>query len=106
MKAIHKYAKMSAQKLRLVANLIRSKYIFIAVRILTFTQKKASFLILKVLKSAIANAKYFKKDIQKMKIVQIYIHKATNTKRMIARAKGRVNYITKRTSHIYIQLGM
>ncbi len=106
MKAICKYAKMSAQKLRLVANLIRFKSIFIALRILTFTQKKASLLILKVLQSAIANAKYLKKDINKMKVIQIYINEGTNTKRMVARAKGRVNYIIKRTSHIYIHLGM
>ncbi len=98
-----KYIKSSAQKLRLVANLIRGKNVIVALNILSFLNKKASFLIKKVLLSAISNACYnnnYDKSI--FKISSIYIDNANIIKRIFPRAKGRVNYILKRKSHITI----
>ncbi len=101
--AKYRYVKSSSQKLRLVANLIRGKNVNLALNILNFTNKKAAVLIRKVLKSALFNAinnKGMQRDI--LKISKIYIDKATLIKRIFPRAKGRVNYISKRTSHITV----
>ena len=56
--AKHRYARTSAQKARLVADLIRGKKVAQALEILTFTNKKAAALVKKVLESAIANAEH------------------------------------------------
>ncbi len=98
-----KYIRSSTQKLRLIANLIRGKNVIIAYNILSFINKKSAFLIKKVLKSAISNALHnfgINKDI--LKISKIYIDNASFLKRINPRAKGRVNYILKRSSHITI----
>ncbi len=101
--AKYRYVRSSAQKLRLVADLIRGKNVDFALNILKFTNKKASLLISKVLKSALFNALH-NKDIDRnnLKISKIYIDGASMIKRIMPRAKGRVNYILKRTSHITI----
>ncbi len=97
------YIKSSAQKLRLVANLIRGKRVDWALNILSFLNKKASLLIRKVLVSAISNACNNKKmDRNNLIISKIYIDGASSNKRIMPKAKGRVNYILKRTSHINI----
>jgi hypothetical protein len=59
-KAVHKYAKTSAFKARLVADQIRSKSVEEALNILSFSNKKASVLVKKVLNSAISNAEFLK----------------------------------------------
>ncbi len=97
------YVKSSVRKLKLVADLIRGKNANLALNILHFVNKKAAFLIKKVLNSAIFNAinnKGINRDI--LKISKIYINNASLVKRIIPRAKGRANYISKRTSHIII----
>ncbi len=97
------YVKSSFQKLRLVANLIRGKNVDFALNILNFTNKKAALLISKVLKSALYNALHNNNiNRNNLKISRIYIDKATLIKRVMPRAKGRVNYISKRTSHITV----
>ncbi len=97
------YVRSSTQKLRLVANLIRNKNVDYALNILKFTSKKAAFLISKVLKSALFNALH-NNNVNRgiLKVSKIYIDGATLIKRIMPRAKGRVNYIFKRTSHITI----
>ncbi|MCV2506075.1 MAG: 50S ribosomal protein L22 [Candidatus Lightella neohaematopini] len=98
------YARSSSQKLRLVANLIKNKKIVNALNILTFTNKKSAKLIKKTLLSAIANAEYrnFNKD--NIIIQQILVTSGPTIKRIMPRAKGKVDYIKKRTSHIKITL--
>ncbi len=97
------YVKSSWQKLRLVANLIRGRNVDFALNVLNFTNKKAALLIRKVLKSALYNALH-NNNINRslLKISKIYVDKATLIKRVMPRAKGRVNYILKRTSHITV----
>ena len=56
--AQHRHARSSAQKVRLVADLIRGKKVSQALDILTYTNKKAAVLVKKVLESAIANAEH------------------------------------------------
>ncbi|QJC32130.1 50S ribosomal protein L22 [Enterobacteriaceae endosymbiont of Donacia versicolorea] len=103
--AKHKYAHSSAQKLRLIANLIRGKKISEALDIVNFSNKKSSFLIKKVLNSAIANAEHnYGLDIDNLIVSKIFIDLGTNMKRIMPRAKGRSDRILKYTSHITIIL--
>ncbi|QJC31707.1 50S ribosomal protein L22 [Enterobacteriaceae endosymbiont of Donacia tomentosa] len=103
--AKHRYARSSAQKLRLIANLIRRKKISAALDILNFSKKKASFLIKKVLNSAIANAEHnYGLDIDSLFVYKIFIDLGSNMKRIMPRAKGRSDRILKYTSHITIIL--
>ncbi|NIH41136.1 MAG: 50S ribosomal protein L22 [Buchnera aphidicola (Periphyllus aceris)] len=105
MKVIAKYKKAcsSAQKLRLIANVIRGKRVDKAIDILNFSKKKASLLIKKVLESAISNAEHNNGlDIDFLRISTILIDEGPTMKRMMPRAKGRADQILKRTSHITI----
>ena len=104
--AQHKNARISAQKARLVADLIRGKDIEQALNILTFCPKKGAELMKKVLESAIANAEHNEgADIDELKVVTVYVDKAASLKRFQARAKGRGNRIEKQTCHINVTVG-
>ncbi len=105
-KAIHRGARISAQKVRLVADQIRGLSIDRALNLLTFSPKKAAGIVKKVLESAIANAEHnVGADIDELKVQTIFVDKATSLKRFTARAKGRGNKIEKQTSHITVILG-
>jgi large subunit ribosomal protein L22 len=98
--------RLSAQKGRLVADLIRGKPVDKALNILAFTQKKAAGLIKKALESAIANAEHNDgADIDELKVKSIYVEQGATLKRSFARAKGRGNSISKPTCHIYVTVG-
>jgi large subunit ribosomal protein L22 len=103
--AILKNAQMSAQKARLVVDMIRGLPVARAMDILAFTQKKAARIVRKLLASAIANAETNEgADIDELKVATIYVGEATSLKRIRARAKGRANSIVKRSCHITIQV--
>ncbi len=104
--ATHRYARISPQKARLVADLIRGKSAEAAVNMLAFSDKKAGDLVKKVLDSAIANAENNEGvDIDTLKVVAVYVDEGPRMKRMSARAKGRGNRIVKRLSHITVVVG-
>ena len=97
---------LSAQKGRLVADLIRGKKVDQALDILAFTPKKAAVIIKQVLESAIANAEHNDgADIDELKVSSIYAEKGSFMKRYSARAKGRGDRISKQTCHIYVTVG-
>jgi large subunit ribosomal protein L22 len=101
--AIHKGARTSAQKARLVADLVRGKPVGKALDILAFSPKKAAELVRKVLLSAIANAEHNEgADIDDLMVKTIMVDEGPSLKRMMARAKGRGDRITKRTCHITV----
>jgi large subunit ribosomal protein L22 len=105
-KAILRGARLSAQKGRLVADLIRGKPVDQAINILAFTPKKGAGIIKKVLESAIANAEHNDgADIDTLKVKTIYVERGMFMKRFHARAKGRGNRVTKQTCHIFITVG-
>ncbi|ABF10184.1 large subunit ribosomal protein L22 [Cupriavidus metallidurans] len=105
-KAIHRGARISAQKTRLVADQIRGLPIERALNILAFSPKKAAGIVKKVVESAIANAEHNEgADIDELKVKSIFVDKATSLKRFTARAKGRGNRIEKQTCHITVTLG-
>jgi large subunit ribosomal protein L22 len=98
--------RLSADKGRLVADLIRGKKVDQARDILKFTQKKAAGIVLKALDSAIANAEHNDGvDIDELKVTSIHVEQGTTLKRFAARAKGRGNRISKGTCHIYVTVG-
>lgn len=98
--------RLSAQKGRLVADLIRGKSVDQALSILAFSPKKGAGIIRKVVESAIANAEHNDgADIDALKIKTIYVEKGTVLRRFTARAKGRGNSILKPTCHIYVTVG-
>ncbi len=101
--AKHRYARISAQKCRLVADQVRGMPVEKALTLLNFSNKKAAVLVRKVLESAIANAEHNEgADIDELKVSTIYVDQGPGMKRMRARAKGRGNRILKRTSHITV----
>ena len=98
--------RLSAQKGRLVADMIRGKPVGRALDILAFSPKKGARIIKKVLESAIANAEHNDgADIDELKVKTIYVDKAQTLKRFTARAKGRGNVIGKQSCHIRIVVG-
>ena len=105
-KAIVRGVRLSCDKGRLVADMIRGKKVDHALNILTFTQKKAALIIKKALESAIANAEHNDgADIDELKVTSIYVEQGATLKRFTARAKGRGNRISKPTCHIFVAVG-
>jgi len=105
-RAIVRGVRLSADKGRLVADLIRGKKVDQALNILAFTQKKAAGIVKKALESAIANAEHNDgADIDELKVTSIYVEQGATLKRFSARAKGRGNRISKPTCHIYLTVG-
>jgi len=104
--ACYRGARLSAQKGRLVADLVRGKPVDKALNILNFTPKKAAGVIRKLLESAIANAEHNDgADIDELRITSIYVEQGPTLRRFSARAKGRGTRIGKKSCHIYIAVG-
>jgi large subunit ribosomal protein L22 len=104
-RSIYKYARISPFKVREVTREIQGLPVSAALDLLAFTPKKASFLIGKTLKSAIANAENnanLKPD--GLVVKEAIVGEGPTLKRMIARARGSGSTILKRTSHIRIVL--
>ncbi len=104
--AILRGTRLSSQKARLVADLVRGMPVDQALNILAFSPQKAAFTIKKVLESAIANAEHNEgADIDELKVKTIYVDQGATLKRFTARAKGRGNRISKPTCHITVTVG-
>lgn len=99
-------ADISAQKVRLVADEVRGKSIERALDILTFSNKKGAKLVKKCLESAIANAEHNNGlDIDTLRVSTIFVDEGITLKRIMPRAKGRADRISKRTCHITVKVG-
>lgn len=104
--AVLRGTRISAQKVRLVADLVRGMPVAKANDTLQFTNKKAAQLIRKVLLSAVANAENnLGADVDELKVTRIFVDEGPTMKRMRARAKGRGTRILKRSSHITVVVG-
>lgn len=98
-----RYAIISPQKVRLVADQIRGLPVARALELLEFSPRKASAIVRKVVDSAIANAEHNSgADIDELRISRILVDEGPMYKRVQPRAKGRANRILKRTSHIIV----
>ena len=103
--AVARYIRMSPRKVRYVADLVRGKKVEEALDILTFTLRRASPVISRLLKSAIANAGQNESiDVDTLYIKKIFVDGGPTLKRFRPRAMGRATTIRKRTSHITVVL--
>ena len=102
-KAVLRYARISPRKVGIVCDLIRGKSVGEATAILMTTPKAASELLLKLLKSAAANAENnHQMDPEKLYVSTCYANPGPIIKRIMPRAQGRAYRINKRTSHVTI----
>ncbi len=98
-----KYARISAQKARLVGDQIRGQHVERALNDLAFSTKKGAAIMRKILESAIANAENNEgADVDELKVVEVQVNEGPTMKRIRPRAKGRAARILKRTSHISV----
>lgn len=109
-KAKLSYVRVSAQKARLVANLVRGKDVSEAIEVLTFLQKKSAPIIRKLVESAVANAEqsaerdHVELDIDELYVKTIFVDSGPSLRRFRPRAQGRATRILKQTSHITVEL--
>jgi large subunit ribosomal protein L22 len=105
-KAILRGAHLSAQKGRLVADLVRGKKVDQAINILAFSPKAGAAMIKKLLESAIANAEHNDgADIDTLKVKTIHVERGAFARRFHARAKGRGTRVLRHSCHIYLTVG-
>ncbi len=110
-KASLNFARVSAQKARLVADLVRGKHVSEAIELLAFADKKSAPLIRKLLESAVANAEFaaerasasFNED--DLFVQTIFVDAGPSLRRYRPRAQGRATKVLKKTSHITVVLG-
>lgn len=104
-KAISKNVRVTPRKVRLVMNMVRGKDVVEAMNILNHTNKMAVVPVLKLIRSAYANAtNNFNLDGDKLYIYEIYATDGMRMKRFLPRAKGSASSLTKRFSHLYVTL--
>ena len=99
--------RLSAQKGRLVADLIRERFVGEALTILHFnSKKKASLVVEKTLRSAIANAQQKQPDVDvdTLVVAKIHVDEGPSWKRIRPAPMGRAFRILKRTSHVHVYL--
>jgi len=105
--AIARYLRISPQKCRLIADLVRERFVGEALTVLRFSKKKkASSIVEKVLRSAIANAQQRSPDVDvdNLFIIEIFVNQGPVWKRWRAVPMGRAARILKRTSHVHVYL--
>ena len=104
-RAIDRYIRVSPQKARLVADLVRGKAVSDALSILEYTPKAASSYIFKLINSAVANAgSHEGVDVDTLFVKTIFVDQGPTLKRFRARAMGRGSRILKRTCHVTVVL--
>ena len=103
--AIHRFARISARKVRPLADMIRGKRADEALNILRYQPQRGARLLEKVIKSALGNAEDRRaRNIQQLRVVDARVDGGPMFKRMRPRARGMAHIIKKRTSHIRIEL--
>ncbi len=104
-RAVDKHIRLSPQKARIVADLVRGKAVSEAVSILEYTPKSASRYIFKLINSAVANSSNTEGiDVDTLFVKEIFVDQGPTLKRFRARAMGRGTRILKRTCHITVIL--
>lgn len=100
-----RFLRMGPRKVRLVVDMIRGKKVLRALDILSVLPKRAALPILKLLNSAVANAKHnHSLTVEDLKVAEIYVDGGPVLKRSMPKAHGRATPIRERTSHINLVL--
>lgn len=111
-RAVLRSVRVSPQKARLVADLVRGQDVGEALEMLTFTRKKSAPIIKKLVESAVANAEHeaaradSKLDVDDLFVKTIYVDQGPTLRRFRPRAQGRATKIIKKTSHITVVVGL
>ena len=102
-RASSKFSRITAQKARLVVDLIRGKSVESALGILEYTPKRAARTVAKTLRSAVANAEHGQRvDVDALYVKRVWVDEGPTGKRFTPRAHGRATPIFKRSSHITV----
>lgn len=105
-RATTRYVRVTAQKMRLVADLVRGCRVEKALGILEFTPKRGASIVAKALKSAVANAEHTTRvDVDALYVKRIWVDEGPTQKRFMPRAHGRGTPIFKRSSHVTVVVG-
>jgi large subunit ribosomal protein L22 len=96
--------RQSPRKVRVVANLVRGQKVQVAVNQLTFLPKRAGASIMKLIESAVANAKILNLNREDLYVKDIRVDKGVVLHRWMPRARGRASAIRKRSSHVVVVL--
>ncbi len=103
--AIHRFARISARKVRPLADMVRGKRADEALDILRYQPQRGARLLEKVIKSALANAEDQRaRNISRLRVIDARVDGGPMFKRLRPRARGMAHIIKKRTSHIRIEL--
>ena len=109
-KATHRYARISARKVRPLADLVRGKFADEALSLLRFQPQRGARLLEKVIKSALGNAQDPEQsrernvNVDKMVVIDARVDGGPMFKRIRPRARGMAYVVKKRTSHIHVEL--
>ena len=102
-KATSRFARITAQKARLIVALIRGKPVERAMALLQYTPKRGARTVLKTLRSAVANAEATQSvDVDTLYVKRAFVDEGPTAKRFLPRAHGRATKVFKRTSHITV----
>ena len=101
-RATHRFARISERKARLVVDMIRGLPCDQAVELLDFTNKRAAYLVDRVLKSAMSNANEQEATMNKLYVSEARVDSGAIIKRWRPKDRGRAHPIQKRTSHIIV----
>jgi large subunit ribosomal protein L22 len=105
-RASTRFARMTAQKARLVVDLIRGQPVEKALSILEYTPRRGAKTVLKTLRSAVANAEATQKvDVDTLIVKRAFVDEGPTAKRYLPRAHGRATTVFKRSSHITVIVG-
>ncbi|MCG8406411.1 MAG: 50S ribosomal protein L22 [Phycisphaerales bacterium] len=103
--SIHRYARISPRKARLVTGLISDRPADEALDLLKFTRKRASVFVDKVLRAAMADADEQEADVRSLYVHEARVDEGPTIKRFRPKDRGRAHPIMKRTSHIVVTVG-
>ena len=102
--ATHRFARISASKVRLIADMVRGQKVQDALNVLKFTPNRAAPMISGVLTSAIANANEAEARLDRLVVNEVRVDEGPTIKRFQPKDRGRAHPILKRTSHIFISV--
>jgi large subunit ribosomal protein L22 len=103
-RATHRFARISPRKVGLVMDLIRGKPLEEALRVLDFSPKRASQLVAKVVRSAMANADEKEADLERLYVAEARAEQGPVLRRMWPRSRGSADMLRRPTSHLVVEL--
>lgn len=104
-KASHRFARISPQKVRPLADLVRGKSADEALNLLRFQPQRGARMLEKVLRSALANAEDRRaQNLRGLRVVEVRVDQGPMARRLHPRARGRAAVLKKRMSHIRVEL--